>query len=706
MKLLRAVFKNFRLLRDVEIDFSADEEQKLTVVRAANESGKTTMHRALQWALYGDNALPRGGKGFRLRPIMAHSSQQPEMRISVEIDYEKAVPMGLGVVKHQKSKRYRIVRTAHESMGAEFVRTTTAQMFELGESGAAHIQNPDTIINSHLPNELREVFFTDGDSALSFIDTDLSTADKRRRVEHAIRSLLDIGLIESAVKHVQVVEREANKDAKSVDPENRELQELVMNIEENEKQLDIARANIKRFEIELSNLDTQIPELEKEIEAILKKGNKHELRKELEETRKAIKAYNVRLLDAKKMHADLFRDSGIALEIVSPYILKAVATLTELHDARQIPSTTIPVLSDRLKLKKCICGESLDVADRNAQRRIEHIEELINTAKTLDSIREAQTRLYYSVSEWRPQPGDIDSAKDCLAKIADATTRRISIERDLDTLARRRKDLDSKIAQLADVNLESRQKKLNVLRERHISITARLAADKANVHYLIERLAELGKLRTKLIQKKSSGQQVLTLINVSSSIKTVLNDILSDLTAVELVKASRQMNDLFLKMIKAVPAQGAIVQRAEINSDFDIVVYGLQNNILTPDKDLNGASRRALTLAFILAITRISKFEAPNVIDTPLGMTSGAIRREILKVTLNESDQLILFLTHDEIRGCEEILNRWAGREYTLTNTTHYPAMLVNEPKVGASGEVLICTCNHCTTCDLCARRG
>ena len=133
------------------------------------------------------------------------------------------------------------------------------------------------------------------------------------------------------------------------------------------------------------------------------------------------------------------------------------------------------------------------------------------------------------------------------------------------------------------------------------------------------------------------------------------------------------MNSVFLEMIGADPEQGAIIQRAEISRDFDIIVYGPSDRTLNPDRDLNGASRRALTLAFILALTKVSEVEAPNVIDTPLGMTSGFVKRSILRTAVRESTQLILFLTHDEIAGCEEIIDEAAGMVFTLTNPTHYP---------------------------------
>ena len=62
-----------------------------------------------------------------------------------------------------------------------------------------------------------------------------------------------------------------------------------------------------------------------------------------------------------------------------------------------------------------------------------------------------------------------------------------------------------------------------------------------------------------------------------------------------------------------------------------------------PDRDLNGASRRALTLAFILALTKVSEVEAPNIIDTPLGMMSGYVKRSVLMTAIRESSQLELY---------------------------------------------------------------
>ena len=58
MKLIRASIDNFRLLKGLTLDFSRDESKNLTVIRAANETGKTTCKTALLWGLFGNRALP------------------------------------------------------------------------------------------------------------------------------------------------------------------------------------------------------------------------------------------------------------------------------------------------------------------------------------------------------------------------------------------------------------------------------------------------------------------------------------------------------------------------------------------------------------------------------------------------------------------------------------------------------------------------
>ena len=221
---------------------------------------------------------------------------------------------------------------------------------------------------------------------------------------------------------------------------------------------------------------------------------------------------------------------------------------------------------------------------------------------------------------------------------------------------------------------------------------------------LSKRREELEARRNRLLHEQEKGAQILAESEVIQDVIKVLQNAYKRITDEELHKVSELMNSIFLEMIGSDPEQGAIIRRAEISREFDIIVYGPNDRTLNPDRDLNGASRRALTLSFILALTKVSEIEAPNVIDTPLGMTSGYVKRSILRTATQESAQLILFLTHDEIAGCEDIIDEAADIIFTLTNPAHYPKMLVNNPDV-AERKILRCECNHRNECQLCQRR-
>lgn len=192
-------------------------------------------------------------------------------------------------------------------------------------------------------------------------------------------------------------------------------------------------------------------------------------------------------------------------------------------------------------------------------------------------------------------------------------------------------------------------------------------------------------------------------LQVAHDLQQILINALETMKTRELAQVSERMNALFLEMIGADPARRSIITRAAITPEFRIVVFGRYDHPLDPSRDLNGASRRALTIAFILALTRVSEVEAPNVIDTPLGMTSGYVKRAIVQLSSGQSSQLILFLTHDEIKGCEDILDDRIGRIHTFTNPALYPKILAHDPGTNDTG-IMLCECGHrqhCQTCQL-----
>lgn len=699
MKLLRAEFQNFRLLRNLELEFSSDPHSRLTVIRAANESGKTTILHALQWALYGDAALPGKGEGFRLHPIDWDTSEGKRVPITATVEFEISAYRRVSGDVRETRRRYRLVRSAFEEVDSQTRRSaSTVKLFALNDTGATPIDAPEALINEELPPELREVFFTDGDRALSFIEADVALSTKRERVQRAIRSLLGLGVIDDAIKHVRKSAAEVNKKAKRIGTGS-ELNKIASRLEEVENDREKFEADLEDAKQQFGAFDEKVDEIDRKISAALQKGDKEKLRKDLEHAKREIKQLDDQLAAANKEHSTLFRSRSIASNLLAPLLDRAFQKLEELHDQGKIPNATIPVLQDRLSAELCICGETLEASDPGGKKRRAHIQRLIDDSQRADEIQEIITDLYYGA-----KPLQVGEEPHWLEEYKKVVERRDGIQVLRDEAGRKLRALELQLDSLPDTDIQGLRETRRQYKEQRDRHLAKQSAIETQLTGVRQERDELEAERDRLLREQKKGALILAELEVTQDVTKVLQNAYERITNEELQKVSELMNDIFLEMIGADPEQGAIIRHARISHEFDIIVNGPNDRTLNPDRDLNGASRRALTLAFILALTKVSEVEAPNVIDTPLGMTSGFVKRSILRTAVRESTQLVLFLTHDEITGCEEIIDEAAGMVSTLTNPAHYPRMLVNDPHV-VERKVIRCECDHRNECQLCQRR-
>lgn len=704
MKLIRAEFQNFRLLRDLKLDFSTDLDKPLTVIRAENESGKTTILTALQWALYGDDALPGKASEYRLHPIdwdvrFAGNQVPISVQVDFEISHVKRTSKGLLPQIH----RYRIVRSTYEIIkGDQFERqASTAQLFELTDSGSQPVEHPDARIRTLLPPELREVFFTDGDRALSFIEADVSKSTKRERVQRAIRSLLGLGVVENALHHVRKAASSVNKAVKKIGSAD-SLQKIAGRLDEIGEAIEQLEEKSEKAKLQFATFDEKLADVQRKIAEALIKGDREELERDIKREKQAINNLRKKKADAQKEHSKLFRSLSLSRDLLTPVIVEGLTKLDDLYDQGKIPNTTIPVLEERLKQTVCICGESLDPNDPNGKNRRHYIHTLIEESKKADQLQHRMTDLFYAAKPLQPQ--GVKREDRWVSKYEAIVEERDDIELQLAEHEKKLRALQAKLDSIPDVKIQRLREAERHFKEQRDRFQTEHAMCTAQIDMLKKESQKLEVERDRLLSKQKLGANLLAELAVIRDVEQVLHNTYERIAKEELKKVSQHMNKLFLEMIGADPDQGAIIQGTEISEEFDIIVYGPNKLTLDPDQDLNGASRRALTLAFILALTKVSEVEAPNVIDTPLGMMSGYVKQSVLNTAVRESAQLILFLTRSEIAGCEEILDQKAGSVVTLTNPAHYPKMLLNNPHV-KERTLLRCDCDHRSECMRCQRR-
>jgi DNA sulfur modification protein DndD len=693
MKLLSVKIENFRLLKDIKIDFSTDTDKNLTVVRAANGSGKTTLLHALQWGLYGNEGLPNGGKEFRKSPHKEDLNKTTDhCTIKVEISYETISLQGL--------RKYQLIRTSTEKIsGVDYKETNSnVQLYYESNDGYKEEEHPDATISHDLSKDLREVFFTDGDSALRFIQGKKN--EPMERVEGAIRSLLGLNLYENVITHTKNIITDLNKKVKDSYGDKDDIKVLSNLIEEYQKLCNYDEMQLKDAHIKLEKSAGLLEDTENKISDALIKGNKEKLDIELKGVKEDIDYCMLEIKETNKKLSYLFKEEVLAKHFLRDKFEQAKIILDNLHQKGEIPSQTVPVLKERLEVGSCICGESLELHDHSAKDRRDRIEQLIKESNKPDKTKENLTDLYYT-SKNLLEPIDSDEENwpkihETLWKLREKTSEKAYKK------GKRQTELEQEIAGIPDVDIQSlRQYKDKYSQDKNTAQLATLQY-KSTLEERRKKIKDIEFQRNGFLRDNNKGKQLYSEINVSKDLQSIFESSIETMKTTELQKVSELMNNLFLQMIgSGNDEQTDIITSAKIDENYSILVYGKLKQIIHPERDLNGASRRALTIAFILALTQVSKAVAPSVIDTPLGMMSGYVKQMTLKLASHQSSQLILFLTHSEIKDCEGIIDELAGRVYTFTNTESYPAIIKNKPDVKDS-RILQCSCSHLEDCELC----
>jgi len=721
MKLKSARFRNFKLLRDVSVSFSVDPGRPLTVIRAENGSGKTSTLSALQWGLFGMEGLDDTARNVRLSATDWPDGKPCEIEVAIDLTHTAYDEVAGEFIP--KTVDFRVIRSVTETPnGNAFSRgADRACLFQLTDAGAEEVRGAAVRISEMLPIEMKDVFFTDGDKAMNFISPSLTKKTKQHQVRKAIDSLLGLEVLTSALDHIRKASSRFNKqfaeaagsaEAASV---NNNLEKCITEVREHEQELE-------ELDQQIENLATLSEEADRRLlEAVGDMGNHQELARRLKVTRDQLAQAGTTEQDLKKRHQSLLRSEELSWALLGPKLKDGVAYLAGLADKGVIPHTAIPVLKDRLDLSRCICGT--DLSEGTSARK--EVQALMKAQEAIDEEKKILTALYHQSSAAIEQhESHSRSEKSWSDQYEDLSRTRLSHKKLMMGLKDEIKDYEQKISGID----HNRIAMLREQRDGKLADKSRKEGERQDIEIEcrrgMENVARLESEFKKIEAATKKQQEIQSRMIVAHDVATVVKNTLDKLETKYLHRVSERMNELFLHMIGADPkAAGGVFKSASITSDYAIEVLSGDNKTLNPDHELNGASKRALTLAFIWALTEVSGVIAPRVIDTPLGMMSGGVKTRVVETisdvaslaphgfggaapkAMQSELQVILFLTRQEILTIEDLIDQRAGEVCTFTNTASYPVDLVNEPNV-ENPSITLCDCNHRESCYTCARKG
>jgi len=705
MRLLRAHVQNFKLLEDVQLQFSTERGRPLTVIRAENGSGKTSLLYAFQWAFHGMAGLPDSARGLRLTSAATPSGKATTVSVTVEFEVED---------EHENAAQYRLIRSVIETPTTEnaFDRESErVRLLRLTPRGGEPVPSPEATLNAWLPERLHDIFFTNGDDVQTFISGQIGARQRQSRIQDAIRDLLGIDRFRTAARDIESAFR--NLQAEAAKSGGKDTSALEGMLGETRGQIDELEADLVRLRDRQANMTNERATWNKELQGLTGIGDIDELNERIERAEQDQERLQRQRQAALLRMRDALKSEEYSWQFMDDKLRDGLAVLSDLADRGVIPGASVGVLVDRLELRECICGESLAPGTHHRQ----HVEELLGEQRSVSESQQRLTELFHLArraerdEQGRRADGrafaqastqlltEFTEARDSLrakgVELDDLRTRRAGIDEErVRSLAARIQDVDAKIAQA------------------HQDIGAK----ERDLEQAIERRG-LQERQLDGAQKEAAISHELALRrDVAEDLTGLATSVLEVLEGDYVKRVSVRMREIFMEIVGAPddPLREdfgpVLFAGVHIDDDFKIIIDTHDGRRLDPDFELNGASQRALTLSFIWALMEVSGATAPRMIDTPLGMVSGGVRsRMVDAITKPLSDglpafQVILFLTRAEIRDVEELIDERGGSVVTLSCSEHYPADLLY-PWVVDYPVSRICSCDHRRSCRTCARR-
>ena len=229
---------------------------------------------------------------------------------------------------------------------------------------------------------------------------------------------------------------------------------------------------------------------------------------------------------------------------------------------------------------------------------------------------------------------------------------------DLDIVMKQKTNLDDVIKSLrAELDDVSRQLKGSPLEEikglevQRQNFLADIESYKMEIGSITTRIDQFEKDITKLekeITKAQKEEKQAVLVTEKLDLAQQSADAIADMYQTFADDMREKIKVKTKEIFRSLVWKESHFQDIELGPDYNLEVidrYGLPAR-----PELSAGERQVLSLSFITAMSRVSEEEAPLVMDTPFGRLSSEHRNSITEYLPKLADQLVLFVTDEELR--------------------------------------------------------
>lgn len=641
--------ENFRQFRGTtKVDFSCDPEKNVTIILGDNTFGKTTLLQAFNWCFYNKvnfDQHPDFLLNYELSEEMRNGEQQiVEVEITVLHDGTEYVIT--------RTQRYTCANGNVRGESVPNIKVSYKQ--EDGQTESVKAAQVDNVINNILPEDLSTYFFFDTER--------VSSISTRKDVAEAVKGLLGLSIMDSAIKHLGDRAKRATVIGKlygSMDLDgDAKAQEALNRIQTAEEKRNAIAGQLEDCASQISQYDAR----KEQLDAILRDNQTTTtLQKKKEDLERRISLERKALSEAITQYFREFNAGSLAF-FAQPLLSTASAFLKEVKvDDKGIRDLTKPTIMELIKRGRCICGQEIRDGNEAYQHLMAELayvppESIGNTVRhykeRLSSFSRPAERTYSSLDE---RYRAILRSKNRIQEWEDE-------HQTIGTQISGKENMRRYEQELADIRVR--------LRDIHAK-KDRLNRDDGSLKSDIDRWKKLYDSLTAVSEK---NRQAMELIVYAEEIKGWLEETYKDkeLTIREDLEA--KVNEIFERMYHGH-------RRVTIDAKYHVELLTTVSDREIAAGESEG-SNRVKNFAFIAGLVAMAKGKIitdssenginlssepyPLVMDAPFSNADETHTANISKVLPEIAEQVIMFVMQKDWNYAEPVMNDRVGKRYHL----------------------------------------
>ena len=644
MILYRLVLENFRQFYGrQEIEFAPVGDQNITLVHAENGFGKTTILKAILWALYGHRALQDDFEKPEsiLHEGLSHNTNDIHTKVSRVI-----------LAFQHDDKHYTLTRSL--SLAQQMQNAKKSELtLEINRDGET-FQAPDAqrVIQSIIPDGISSFLLFNGER-INY----LAEAKNSKEVTKAVHQMLGLHLLRRTIEDLNSspVKGKLREDLKKESSEEKvalldELQRREMDIERIREQ---QQQNSRNLEAVSNELDDVNQKLEINREAAELHGERRQLEREINE-------YKKKLEQVSEILRRMIAENGYTI-LLDEVVLRGREITQQLRQEGRIPARVLNTyLKELLDQGMCLCQRHL----QPGTPEWEAVQRLFTYAGDQE-FNNAVASLDHAI-------GQIESeAKTTKERVQQLKAERAELVYQIRQRESRCDEIHLKIGNKKDEEV----KDLEAKRQQHIERKQSLFGNQKTIEERINNrqktVQDILKQIASLQEKEEAAQRAQRRLDGLDESVDILQKILDAETQDLQPLLNNKIKEIFRKIMDREYA-------AELNEDFVLSVRkDVQGEDGTEaiDAALSTGQRTVVSLVFIASLVALARQRDeiptilrglggsifPVVIDSPFGSLS-IFRDGIARYIPDLAPQVLLLVSPEQYYGQVESVFQETGR--------------------------------------------